>query len=192
MVPKEKITQKMITKNGLKQISQRLIRHFQKNEGIDLIIYPISMYATSFSYITDSLSWFYYIFLVKHWMTSLDSRVAPPTAENLEKVTIYVRNYDKKAIILRLPPLVRLDVLKEKVYRKMKIPLQDQAIFLQGNLLGNIQEIPVENKQIFHVVNLKRTNLDSMTIFIKRIEANSPRHSFTINPQTTIGEFFET
>ena len=86
------------------------------------------------------------------------------------KVTIYVRNYAKKAIMLTLPTRVPLSEIRGRVEKKMKVSQEDQILFLHGCIVpSDLEEIELENRLIFHLVNLKRINLDRIWISVKRI-----------------------
>ena len=70
-------------------------------------------------------------------MTTVEMRISKPRMDNETKATIYIRNYAKKAIMLQLPPKIKVAELKEKIYTRMRIPHEDQVLFLHGNQIGS-------------------------------------------------------
>lgn len=68
-------------------------------------------------------------------MASAATRSKRPIVEQEPRATIYVRNYAKKAIMLILPTRIGMRELREKIQRKMKVPQEDQALFLHGTLV---------------------------------------------------------
>ena len=74
----------------------------------------------------------------------------------------------------------------------MKIAEEDQALFLNGHLvLDENEEIEVQNRYIFHLVNLKRVGLERMSIFVKRIQKNSPMIKYTVKSDMRICDFIQ-
>ena len=69
-------------------------------------------------------------------MTTVGTRVSNPPIDNEPKATIYIRNYAKKAIMLQLPSRIKVAELKDKIYRRMRVPHEDQILFLHGNQIG--------------------------------------------------------
>ena len=76
-------------------------------------------------------------------MTSITSKQTKHlTLNSEEQATIYIRNYAKKAIMLVLPTRMSMKELRERIHRKMKVPQEDQALFLRGFLVPNdLEEI---------------------------------------------------
>ena len=59
---------------------------------------------------------------------------------HIPTATIYIRNYAKKAIMLNLPARVRLLDLKDKIYHRMRVPQEDQVLFLHGEMVEHDNE----------------------------------------------------
>lgn len=115
-----------------------------------------------------------------------------PSSNESDIVSVYVRNYAKKAITLKVPSKVKISALKSSITKKMKISKNDQVLFLNGNQIpDDLDEIEVENRFIFHLANLKRIGYDNMTIFIKRVPKDSPVHEFQVSSQMKISEFIK-
>lgn len=52
----------------------------------------------------------------------------------------------------------------------MKIKTEDQALFLQGKLIEyDENELDLHNGYIFHIVNLSRVKISTISIHVKRI-----------------------
>lgn len=106
------------------------------------------------------------------------------------QVSIYVRNYAKKAVMMVLPSRIRMNDFQEKITRKMKVDQENQALFLHGSLIPNsLQEIELHNQGIFHLVILKRVYLPDISISIKRIEPHRPSYRYQVPSSMTIAEF---
>lgn len=89
-----------------------------------------------------------------------------------ESVIVYIRNYAKRAIMIKTEKYLKMDDLKAKIYKKMKVPVEDQVLFLQGSLISD-NYIQLENKMIFHLINMKRVMVEKISLILKRIEPNS-------------------
>lgn len=96
-----------------------------------------------------------------------------------------MRNYAKKAIMLTIDKNAKMEEIRQRVYHKMKVPQEDQVLILNGQLIPNDEEnIYLENKLIFHLVNLKRVRQEKITITIRKIEPNS--EIFRLSVPTTM------
>lgn len=59
---------------------------------------------------------------------------------------------------------------RQIIYERMKIKTEDQALFLQGKLIEyDENELDLHNGYIFHIVNLSRVKISTISIHVKRI-----------------------
>ena len=87
-----------------------------------------------------------------------------------DTAVIYVRNSAKRAIMLTLPRLTSLQVIKEKISNKMKVHPDNQLLCLQGNVIWEeSSQIELEDKYIFHLVNLKKVHQPKLTLHFKKL-----------------------
>lgn len=52
-----------------------------------------------------------------------------------DTVSIYIRNYAKKTMVIKVSPKVKVETIRQSIKQKMKIPEEDQALFLNGHLV---------------------------------------------------------
>lgn len=76
---------------------------------------------------------------------------------------------------------LNMTYFRQIIYERMKIKNEDQAIFLQGKLIEyDEDELDLHNGFIFHLVNLSRVKISTISINVKRIEPNSTVYKFTL------------
>lgn len=69
-------------------------------------------------------------------MNTLINRDKKITRNKVNRVTVYVRNYAKKAIMLTLNRNAKMEEIRQRIYHKMKVSQEDQALFLNGDMIS--------------------------------------------------------